>query len=162
MKRVSLLVAIESHTAFASKRGSIRQVAPAQSAQDTTLMIPCTWCNGKHNTMRSSEDHSQASTRLVIWAVMLAWVVTTPLGRPEVPLVYRIMARLSLVTLRPISFPSGFWSVHRSSDLSTRRPRDAAIGDSCGSRKASHTTVFALLSSMKYSSSGPGELSGKG
>jgi hypothetical protein len=60
MNRVTLPLAIQSHTAWASKRGSMWQVAPDHSAQETTLMIPCTWC-----TMRSSADHSQGSTMLL-------------------------------------------------------------------------------------------------
>jgi len=87
MNRVILPPAMESHTALASKRGSISQAAPDHSAQETTLMIPWTWCSGKHSKMRSSADHSQALTRVSICAPMLAWVVTTPLGRLVVPLV---------------------------------------------------------------------------
>src|SRR5262249_57728213 len=86
-----------SQTVLASKRGSISQIPPAHSAQETTLMMPWTWCNGKHNRIRSSGDHSQASTNAVICALMFTWVVTTPLGRLVVPLVYRIMARRSPV-----------------------------------------------------------------
>ena len=38
--------------------------------------------------MRSDADHSQACTKLSIWAWMLAWVVRTPLGLLVVPLVF--------------------------------------------------------------------------
>src|ERR1700730_1686296 len=87
MNRVTPPPAIASHTAFAPKPGSISQVAPAHSAQQTTLTIPCTWWRGNHNTTRSLADHSQASTRLITCAARLAWVVTTPFGWLVVPLV---------------------------------------------------------------------------
>ena len=58
-----------------------------------TLTMPWMWCSGRVRRIRSSCSHSQASTSDLIWASMLAWVVTTPLGRPVVPLVNRIMAR---------------------------------------------------------------------
>jgi hypothetical protein len=92
---------------------------------------------------------------------MFAWLVTTPLGRLEVPLVYKIMARLSLLKLGPIS-RSADASRHSSSYLNARMPRDAATSDSRGSVNASPTNADALLSSIKYSSSGRGALRGKG
>ena len=45
--------------------------------------------------MWSSQLHSQASTKVVTCASRLRNVVTTPLGRPVVPLVYIMSARRS-------------------------------------------------------------------
>ena len=61
--------AMQSHTTLASNRGSMRHAAPDHNAQESTLMIPWTWCSGKHSTMRSSPDHSQACTSVLICAV---------------------------------------------------------------------------------------------
>src|SRR5271170_1813716 len=141
MKRVTWPPAIQSHTAFASKRGSMWQVAPDCSAQHTTLIIPCTWCNGRHSKMRSAADHSQASTRLLICAVVLAWVVTTPFGRLVVPLVYRIMARRAL----EITGRSDGWERASCSYVSARKPRLAAIGSTNGAAWRSNTTIDARV-----------------
>ncbi len=69
----------------ASKRGSIRHAAPAQSAQRSALTMPWVWWSGRTWRMRSSARQPQASTRVSTCAARLAWVVTTPLGRPVVP-----------------------------------------------------------------------------
>jgi hypothetical protein len=82
--------AIRCHTRPASKLrdwGSISQRAPAQSAQVSTLTMPCTWWSGSTRRMKSFAVHSQASMSDVTWARMFAWVVTTPFGFPVVPLV---------------------------------------------------------------------------
>src|SRR5207302_2058854 len=71
------------------------QPRPAPNAQLSTFTMPCTWWSGRTRRMRSSALHSQAVTSDVTWARRLPCVVTTPLGLPVVPLVYRIMARRS-------------------------------------------------------------------
>ena len=45
----------------------------------------------------------EPGARLVIWAAMLAWVVTTPLGLPVAPLVSRIMARRYGAAVRDVA-----------------------------------------------------------
>src|SRR5216110_423861 len=60
-----------------------------------SFTMPCTWWSGRTRRMRSSALHSHAVTSDVTWARRLPCVVTTPLGLPVVPLVYRIMARRS-------------------------------------------------------------------
>src|SRR5579864_2186082 len=162
MKRVRPRSAMQSHAALASNRGGIRQVAPVHSAQETTLMIPCTWCSGKHRRISSLADHSQASTRLVICAVMLAWVVTTPLGRFDVPLVYRIKARRSALMFEVIVVNSGVWGARSWSYNNRRMPRAVTIGDSREAAGGSQMSIDALASSMKYSSSGLAALTGNG
>ena len=78
---------MRSQTASALKAGSMSQTAPDQRAQPRTLTMPWMWWRGRTWRMRSSAVQPQASTREVIWAWMVAWAETTPLGRLVVPLV---------------------------------------------------------------------------
>ena len=71
----------------ASNPPGASHTAPDHSAHNVTLTMPCTWCSGSTSRMRSSDDHSHASTRLAICASSEPCVWTTPFGRPVVPLV---------------------------------------------------------------------------
>ena len=61
--------------------------APDQSAQASALTTPWIWCSGSVCRIRSSAVQPHAVVSAVICAVTLRWVVSTPLGRPVVPLV---------------------------------------------------------------------------
>ena len=76
-----------SHTRSASKAGSISHVARTASAEPSPLMMPCTWCSGSTSSRWSEGFQPHASTSDAICAPMFWCVVTTPLGRPVVPLV---------------------------------------------------------------------------
>ena len=118
------------------------------------LMMPWTWCSGSTFRMRSSGVQPQASTRVVTWAWMLACVVTTPLGLPVDPLVYRTIAALSTATSGRACLTTESSS---SSVVRTKRsPRASAIGLSLSANWGCATTMDASASSTVYSNSASG------
>ena len=103
--------------------------------------------------MRSSAFHSHAVTSDVTWARRLPCVVTTPLGLPVVPLVYRIMARRSSGT----SGSEERGSAASAPTVRSWRTVDAAgTASSRGASSASATTTATSASRITYSSSGGG------
>src|SRR5688500_20182087 len=102
--------------------------------------------------MRSSPLHSHASISEVIWAARFAWVVTTPLGFPVVPLVYTIIARrLEAMAGSAVAAPA------RASLLPRKRaPVSAASGASIGADGAADTTMVAAAPRRTEPSSGGG------
>ena len=83
-------------------------------------MIPCTWCSGRKSGMTSSDCQAQASISVVIWAAMLPWVVTAPLGLLVVPLVNTIMALRSGVRFGSRAEPSTSNSPTSPSGIASR------------------------------------------
>ena len=47
--------------------------------------MPPTWNSGIATSDRSPSSNPQPSWAFTVWAIMLAWVSMTPLGRPVVP-----------------------------------------------------------------------------
>mmetsp|Transcript_15726 Transcript_15726/g.27130 ORF Transcript_15726/g.27130 Transcript_15726/m.27130 type:complete len:482 (+) Transcript_15726:532-1977(+) len=143
--------------------------APAQRAHVSALIMPWMWCRGSGWRMRSEFVHFHAPTRAATCARMLPWVDTTPLGRPVVPLVYRIMApRLSVSSTEggagacnpswaPSDEPGFLGSKTRNSMLFL-----LASGSRTGANRGWHSTRETLLSCSTYSSSGAGCVSHSG
>ena len=86
-------------------------------------MMPWTWCRGRNRGMTSEDCHSQASIRVLIWAAMVPWVVTTPLGLLVVPLVKTIRARRSGVSSGSALPPSSRHWENSSSSMASSSHR---------------------------------------
>src|SRR5256886_17572644 len=109
--------------------------------------------------MRSSARHSHAATSDVTWAHRLAWVVTTPLGFPVVPLVYRIMARRAAPTCGSAERPC---AASASVVVRRRTAAGAPPGSRGGADPAAGAGGSEAASLVTDSSSGGGGGGGRG
>ena len=69
-----------------SNRGMVTTVAPARRLQGRIRLRPMAWKNGATATTTSSAVNPSTAWVWRALATRLAWVSSTPLGRPVVPL----------------------------------------------------------------------------
>jgi hypothetical protein len=69
-----------------SKRGMVTRVAPARRLVGRMMFWPMAWKNGATPTTTSSVVTPITAWAWRAWATRLAWVSSTPLGSPVVPL----------------------------------------------------------------------------